>query len=73
VILDGYVLDVGKFFDTHPGGKFSLEHNIGRDISKFFHGGYTLEFTQKLHTYKHSSDARRLANKLIVARLDNPS
>jgi cytochrome b involved in lipid metabolism len=44
VILDGYILDVSKFLDSHPGGRFSLEHNLGRDISKFFHGGYALEF-----------------------------
>ena len=73
VILDGYVLDIGKFMDDHPGGRFSMEHNIGRDISKFFHGGYSLEFTQKLKNHTHSSDARRLANKLIIARLENPS
>ena len=44
VILDGYILDVSKFLDSHPGCRFSLEHNLGRDISKFFHGGYALEF-----------------------------
>ena len=27
----------------HPGGKFALQQNIGRDISKFFNGGYSLE------------------------------
>lgn len=42
-MLDNLVLDVTNFFDEHPGGKFSLEHNIGKDVSKFFHGGYSLE------------------------------
>jgi cytochrome b involved in lipid metabolism len=37
------VLDVSRFMEEHPGGKFSLEHNIGRDISKFFYGAYQLE------------------------------
>jgi cytochrome b involved in lipid metabolism len=28
---------------NHPGGKFVVEANIGRDISKFFYGGYSME------------------------------
>ena len=63
VILDDMVLDVSRFMEEHPGGKFSLEHNIGRDISKFFYGAYQLEnkasgimsFSLQ-HT--HSNDAR---------------
>ena len=43
VILDNLILDVGDYMDNHPGGKFLLEHNIGRDISKFFYGGYGLD------------------------------
>ena len=43
VILDDMILDVTKFMGEHPGGLFSLEHNVGRDISKFFYGGYSLE------------------------------
>ena len=43
VILDDMVLDVTKFQFSHPGGTFSIKQNIGRDISKFFYGGYTLE------------------------------
>jgi cytochrome b involved in lipid metabolism len=43
VILDNLVIDIEKFQDKHPGGKFVINHNIGRDISKFFYGGYSLE------------------------------
>lgn len=43
VILDELVLDIEGFTNHHPGGKFVLFHNVGRDISKFFHGGYSLE------------------------------
>jgi cytochrome b involved in lipid metabolism len=42
-VLDDMVLDISDFINTHPGGKFSLSHNIGKDISKFFYGGYSLE------------------------------
>ena len=40
IILDDLVLDVTEFKAKHPGGKFVVEHNIGRDVSKFFYGGY---------------------------------
>ena len=43
VILDDMVLDLEQFLGKHPGGNFSLTQNIGRDISKFFYGGYSLE------------------------------
>jgi len=42
VILDNIVLDVHEFQDFHPGGKFLLKKNAGRDISKFFYGGYKM-------------------------------
>ncbi len=39
VILDELVLDVGSWVSRHPGGPFVIKQNIGRDISKYFHGG----------------------------------
>jgi len=42
VILDNKVIDFGEYDDFHPGGKFVLRKNIGRDISKFFYGSYKL-------------------------------
>lgn len=47
-----------------------LTHNIGRDISKFFHGGYSLEDNlgaKPARGYKHSTFARRIVNDLAVA------
>ena len=43
VILDNLVLDVTDFIKEHPGGRFALRHNIGRDISKFYFGGYMID------------------------------
>ena len=43
VILDDMICDVEPFLLTHPGGIFVLERNIGRDVSKFFFGGYALD------------------------------
>jgi cytochrome b involved in lipid metabolism len=48
VILEDLVLDVSRFMEEHPGGRFSLEHNIGRDVTKFFIGAYSLENTSKV-------------------------
>jgi cytochrome b involved in lipid metabolism len=73
VILDSVVLNVGPFLDDHPGGRFSLENNIGRDVSKFFHGGYALENLKKVQPHVHSNDARRVVLKLVVGRLAQSS
>lgn len=43
VILDDMILDVTNFAWNHPGGKFVIDQNIGKDVSKFFFGGYVLE------------------------------
>lgn len=51
MILDDNILDVQSFQDYHPGGKFSLYHNIGRDISKFFYGGYSLDPNNSSYTH----------------------
>ena len=55
---------------NHPGGKFVINQNIGRDISKFFHGGYSLENTNGSRPHTHTNVARKMVNSMIVARLD---
>ncbi len=70
VILDHMVLDVEQFINQHPGGRFVLMHNIGRDVSKFFHGGYSLEDNmgrKPAQGYMHSSLARMVVNDLAIA------
>jgi cytochrome b involved in lipid metabolism len=58
-ILDDMVIIVSNFKYEHPAGRFLVEHNIGRDISKFFYGGYAMEnFTGGSHTHVHSNIAR---------------
>eukprot|EP00347_Sterkiella_histriomuscorum_P018114 403346733 len=71
VILDDLVLDVTKFMSNHPGGQFVIEANVGRDISKFFYGGYQLENYTSMSTYHtHSNVARLVVNSLIIGRLE---
>ena len=69
VILDDLVLDVRRFVDDHPGGKFSIENNIGRDVSKFFYGGYTQENEAGMWPHTHSSIAREVVSSLVCGRL----
>lgn len=66
-ILEDFVVDLSKFKFSHPGGKFVIEHNIGRDISKFFYGSYMLENNMKPHL--HSNIARRIVNEITIGRL----
>ena len=43
IVLDDVVLDVSAYMKHHPGGQFVLEHLVGKDVSKFFYGGYSLD------------------------------
>jgi stearoyl-CoA desaturase (Delta-9 desaturase) len=59
VLLDGFVLDVGKFMHTHPGGVNFIRGELGKDVSAAF----------KAEVYRHSQAARNLAATFRVARL----
>lgn len=78
-ILDDMVLDLSNFMDAHPGGVFVLAQNIGRDISKFFYGAYSLDGnigrpgSNKAGPYVHSNIARKIANQYAIAVLDKKS
>lgn len=60
VVLDDIVLDVSTYMKQHPGGQEVIGRNIGRDVSKFFYGGYAMSSHQK-QPYAHSKDAMRVA------------
>jgi len=62
VLLDDLIVDVSEFMREHPGGRFLIEHNVGRDISKFFYGGYSLENNVGLSPHRHSNVARTIVN-----------
>lgn len=69
MLLDDMVLDIGDYLNSHPGGKFVMEANIGRDVSKYFYGGYSLENINKVMPHTHSNAARRLIDKYAIANL----
>ena len=70
VLLDDLVLDLGDYINNHPGGKFAMEANIGRDVSKYFYGGYSLENVNPVKPHKHSNAARRLIDKYAISYLE---
>lgn len=76
VILDNLVLDITDFLKMHPGGSFLLQQTIGRDVSKFFYGGYALDGNSNdpstpNQRHAHTNVARRIANRLVIALIDN--
>jgi Cytochrome b5-like Heme/Steroid binding domain len=73
VLLDDLVLDVSKFKSEHPGGQFVLDFHIGRDVSKFFYGGYVLENSSGLAPHTHSNVARAIVNGMIIGKLTTAS
>jgi hypothetical protein len=71
VILDEFILDISDYARKHPGGTYLLTENVGRDISKFFYGGYAFDGNSnnpKAYTprWDHSNIARRIVSTLIV-------
>lgn len=72
VLLDDLVLNVKDFVSVHPGGKFAIRQNIGRDISKFFFGGYALDnnLNGVSKGHRHSNYARMIVNDLTIAIYD---
>lgn len=69
--MDDLVLDITAFKANHPGGRFVLTHNIGRDISKFFYGGYSLEGNlgrKPAEGFAHSYFAKLIVNEIAIAR-----
>ena len=71
VIIDNYVLDFQDFDLYHPGGKFVLRHNRGRDIAKFFYGSYKMIHEVSGSRHVHSARAFRIASSMIIGHLEN--
>lgn len=67
--MDDLVLDVGRFMSEHPGGQFLIQFHSGRDISKFFYGGYVLENESGMQPHTHSNVARTIVNSLVIGKL----
>jgi Cytochrome b5-like Heme/Steroid binding domain len=73
VLLDDMVLDVSRFRSEHPGGQFVIDFHNGRDVSKFFYGGYVLENQSGMKPHTHSNVARAIVNGMIIGKLKTAS
>ena len=71
VIFDNLVINLKGYEKLHPGGKFVLRQNYGRDISKFFNGGYSLIQGPGIKPHHHSAHALKILKGLIVGVLKN--
>jgi cytochrome b involved in lipid metabolism len=65
------IVDISEYMNHHPGGKQYLSSNIGRDISKFFYGGYKLQNNTWSSPHTHSNISKRIVNDLIIGRLQS--
>lgn len=62
VILNDFVLDISAYQFKHPGGKFLLSNNVGKDISKFFFGGQSMDNYKGSKPCNHSSISKSIVN-----------
>lgn len=70
VIFDNLVLNLNGYTRLHPGGKFNLTHNFGRDVSKFFFGGYNLVQVRGKRPYHHSQSALEIVKTMVVGVIE---
>ena len=69
VVFDQFVLNCSWFEKIHPGGRFTLQKNYGRDISKFYYGGYVLVNGKGIMAYNHSPVALEIVKNMVVGTM----
>ena len=55
IVCDNLVLRTNGYEKIHPGGKFVIRKNFGRDIAKFYYGNYALTNGKYVKPYTHSA------------------
>ncbi len=68
-MLNDLVLEMSSYTNSHPGGVFLIKKNIGRDIGKYFDGGYLMENNKGLTPFTHSYQSRFIVEKLAIGFL----
>ncbi len=71
VICDNLVLRVDGYEKLHPGGKFTIVKNYGRDIAKFYYGNYTLTSDKYTVAHTHSGQANQILESMIVGVIED--
>lgn len=68
-VLENYVIDWREWDLYHPGGKFILSKTRGKDLTKYFNGGYAFNPNRPSSQHLHSLQANEIASGLIIAYL----
>lgn len=71
VICDNLVLRTDGYERIHPGGKFVIRKNFGRDIAKFYYGNYSLTNGKLTKPYTHSGLANQVLEGMIIGIIDD--
>ena len=66
-----YVVDVTSLLSSHPGGRFVIEKNIGREIGKYLYGAYTVE-SSSMSPHAHTRYAFDAMKRLIIGKIVTP-
>ena len=71
VICDNLVLRTSGYERIHPGGKFTIRKNFGRDIAKFYYGNYALTNGKLTKAHTHSRQANLILENMIVGFIED--
>ncbi len=71
VLLEDLVIDVTDYASSHPGGKFIFDKMTGKDIGKYFYGGYAFDSDSPVY-HRHTNYARRIISKLAIGIISKP-
>lgn len=64
---DELIIDVGKFADSHPGGKRFISETHGEDLGKYING--CSSYGKAAQPYYHSQGARLIVERLSIGLL----
>ena len=71
LICDNLVLRTQGYEKIHPGGKFTITKNFGRDIAKFYYGNYALTNEHMTGAHTHSGQANLILQNMIVGVIED--
>ena len=70
-VCDNLVLRTDGYERIHPGGKFVIYKNFGRDIAKFYYGNYSLTNGKLSKCHTHSGQANLILQSMIVGTIED--
>ena len=71
LICDNLVLRTAGYEKIHPGGKFVIKKNFGRDMAKFYYGNYTLTNGKLTKAHTHTGQANLIVKNMIVGVIED--